>query len=759
MLFLPSLKQSGYLENVHITIVLVGSRKIVEQDDYGHQGWQIFAPNLTIYGFDADEKACEQANEDLQKRGINWTEKHIPLALSDEEKEQTLYVTEYPGCSSLYPPSKEYMRRFSGDSPLIKLDSTIPLKTTTLDRFCQRENLQEIDFLHLDVQGAELNVLKGTSQTLESILGLMTEVEFNEVYSGQPLFSDVDFYLRKNGFSLFDFGKRQRDQRRDIPVFSVAHPGVLIWTNAFYFRDLLNHELYPEKSTPQRLLKLACLADMMDFPDYSLEILQDLTINYGQNPDYNFAQIILENLANIPDLKNDLDSFALVKRLREYLPESFEQSPGILTKNESLIEPLNEHLTRDWPLTFHYQEKSLPYNRVPYNNVGERAVEIPIAFDFLLHLPKKDKLLEIGNTLSYYENALSDYLGLKSRRIIDKFERASGVDNVDLMDLPSSEKYDGILSISTVEHIGQGIEPSSQSYGETGLSQRDREAPLKAIAKIYDLLSPGGKALITVPFGKLIDGEWYIQFSQEYLQLLTQNYQIPPVAIQTKFLRILDMELPLSNPREIWREEEIKLLENVEYNYPYPCANAIVVIELKKQEEAFLLNLEQPLTDLTYHPSVCEKALIFSDLVTREFQNLLAGLSSINFMFCPDWSQSEDQLYQDLEKVVKTWLSHPEQSQMALLIDGGDWGEEDVNLMLGNVTLNVLMEENMEGIPEPTIIVLHPLSEVQWSALLPRIHSQIIIHSTSSNSPKLSQLLLNLSPLKLESFKEGRFIR
>lgn len=46
----------------------------------------------------------------------------------------------------------------------------------------------------------------------------------------------------------------------------------------------------------------------------------------------------------------------------------------------------------------------------------------------------------------------------------------------------------------------------------------DREAPLKAIAKIYGLLEPNGKALITVPFGKLTDGKWYIQFSQKYLR-------------------------------------------------------------------------------------------------------------------------------------------------------------------------------------------------------------------------------------------------
>ena len=57
--FLPILKQQGHLENIHITVCNIGSRKIGEQDDYVSQGWGIFAPNLTIYGFDADADACE----------------------------------------------------------------------------------------------------------------------------------------------------------------------------------------------------------------------------------------------------------------------------------------------------------------------------------------------------------------------------------------------------------------------------------------------------------------------------------------------------------------------------------------------------------------------------------------------------------------------------------------------------------------------------------------------------------------------------
>ena len=94
--FLPSLKKSGHLDRIHMTVCNVGSRKISSEDDYSQQGWEIFAPHLTIYGFDVDADACEASNTDLEAQPINWTEKHIPLALANSVGESILYVTRGP---------------------------------------------------------------------------------------------------------------------------------------------------------------------------------------------------------------------------------------------------------------------------------------------------------------------------------------------------------------------------------------------------------------------------------------------------------------------------------------------------------------------------------------------------------------------------------------------------------------------------------------------------------------------------------------
>lgn len=300
--FLPSLKESGHLDRIRITLCIVGSRKLENRDDYGSQGWNIFAPNLTIYGFDADPEACDRANADLEARQVNWTEKHIPLALWNCEGTFPVHVTNFTGCSSLYPPNESHVERFNGYLDLFELVTKVEVDTTTLDNFCASEEIKEIDFIHLDVQGAELQVLEGAKKILDSgVLALVTEVNFTDLYINQPLFSDVDIYLRKQGFTLADLViSTGRGSRTISPIVSNYHPGFLLWADAFYFRDLIRKDLNTPLSTPERILKLACIADVLNFSDYALEILADLTRNYGSDRDYNFARHIIDTLSQIP---------------------------------------------------------------------------------------------------------------------------------------------------------------------------------------------------------------------------------------------------------------------------------------------------------------------------------------------------------------------------------------------------------------------------------------------------------------------------
>lgn len=62
---------------------------------------------------------------------------------------------------------------------------------------------ESIDVLKLDLQGGELDALRGLGERLSEVRVLLTEVEFTPLYAGQPLFADVDAFLRGAGFRLF----------------------------------------------------------------------------------------------------------------------------------------------------------------------------------------------------------------------------------------------------------------------------------------------------------------------------------------------------------------------------------------------------------------------------------------------------------------------------------------------------------------------------------------------------------------------------
>lgn len=124
-----------------------------------------------------------------------------------------------------------------------------------------------------------------------------------------------------------------------------------------------------------------------------------------------------------------------------------------------------------------------PYNTTALN---ERAVELAMAREFLLWRSTRGELgrcLEVGNVLSHYE----DFIALPSRRVVDRFEVAPGVENIDVFDIEGT--YDTIISISTIEHVG--VDDGRDYPG----------AALDAIHHLRTLLTPGGRFFCTFPTG------------------------------------------------------------------------------------------------------------------------------------------------------------------------------------------------------------------------------------------------------------------
>lgn len=66
------------------------------------------------------------------------------------------------------------------------------------------KDCREIDLLKLDLQGYEMEALKGCGRLLERTRIITTEIEFVALYDVQPLFGDIDVFLRSHGFRLLN---------------------------------------------------------------------------------------------------------------------------------------------------------------------------------------------------------------------------------------------------------------------------------------------------------------------------------------------------------------------------------------------------------------------------------------------------------------------------------------------------------------------------------------------------------------------------
>jgi FkbM family methyltransferase len=98
--------------------------------------------------------------------------------------------------SSLLPPSQE----MKNHTAWLKFEKKIEVQTERLDAYANERKILEIDFAHIDVQGAELMVLGGAGSFLQKIKVIWMEVEAVELYKNQPLKNDVEHFMTKNNF-------------------------------------------------------------------------------------------------------------------------------------------------------------------------------------------------------------------------------------------------------------------------------------------------------------------------------------------------------------------------------------------------------------------------------------------------------------------------------------------------------------------------------------------------------------------------------
>jgi len=250
-----------------ITLVDVGFKGGVQEK------WLPLKKNLNVIGFEPNKEEYDRLKKDDSHEIIFNT------ALWNEKRSIDFYVTRAERLCSCLEPNRKVLDEFPESERFDVLKKKV-LPADIFDNVLKKSTLEgemiNPDFVKLDTQGTELFILQGMQQTLtRAIFGVEVEVEFIEMYRDQPLFHEVDDFMRKRGFHLFDL-KKFYWRRKCGMGFDGNKRGQVVHGDALYFRKADVYLGVLENSginIKARLLKSVAIVLFFGYSDYAIKIL------------------------------------------------------------------------------------------------------------------------------------------------------------------------------------------------------------------------------------------------------------------------------------------------------------------------------------------------------------------------------------------------------------------------------------------------------------------------------------------------------
>jgi FkbM family methyltransferase len=182
-------------------------------------------------------------------------ETYLPYVVGDGTP-ATLHVCYGGTMTSLLRPDRKFAKYLKPFEEWCKVVNELPVETRRLDDIVEVAN---VDFLKIDVQGAELAVFKNGISKLKDAVAIQTEISFLPLYEKQPPFGEIDLELRRLGFvphcfadikkwMIFPFAVQEDDPD--------ATFNQLLEADIVYVRDFARGE----QMQPEQLKHLAIIA-------------------------------------------------------------------------------------------------------------------------------------------------------------------------------------------------------------------------------------------------------------------------------------------------------------------------------------------------------------------------------------------------------------------------------------------------------------------------------------------------------------------
>jgi hypothetical protein len=250
--------------------------------------WRAFGPTLVAYGYDPDVNACEEARVRERFPHVRYHAQFIGLPeLHPFVQRRRAEAARWPNTNIWGRVTAGYLARKQTDDavgdPQAAARLADPSTVIGVDEIVNGEQLPTVDFLKVDVDGPDLEVLESARAVLndKQVLGVAVEVNwFGSANPTEPTFHNTDLFLRRGGYALFGLTVRPYS-RTDLPapflreLYAETRFGQPYQGDAIYVRDLAapHQQDLADAYAAGKLAKLACVYELIGLPDCAAEVL------------------------------------------------------------------------------------------------------------------------------------------------------------------------------------------------------------------------------------------------------------------------------------------------------------------------------------------------------------------------------------------------------------------------------------------------------------------------------------------------------
>ena len=151
---------------------------------------------------------------------LKWDDKiqAFKFAVSSHLESSDFHITANQSSSSLLTSSQQ--GKYHWGNEVLKTVKKITVNCTSLDEFCLKNNIDIIHLLKLDIQGSELEALKGATNLFKKRkIGIIyIEISILNSYNKQGSIHEIISFLNKHEFELFNIYKAIRKKGRLLEI-------------------------------------------------------------------------------------------------------------------------------------------------------------------------------------------------------------------------------------------------------------------------------------------------------------------------------------------------------------------------------------------------------------------------------------------------------------------------------------------------------------------------------------------------------------